>query len=276
MPRSPKSRCFIACIVAALAGPSAALADKWESPVNGEQAYIEVKNILSYKQAQAEQVESLFYGLRDKLYVVSPKSNAGYSNNYLTPNSVTYTVQVQASYDTTAVSSLYSALKRAQPRYFARGGNLVIIKFPQGTVKLRIYDEIMPTYMRLVRGGYAFEARAVLLDNEQTVIASSDTSLLLSTPQSGNVLDFSKRPLLRSYQQAEAPDLGNLFSAQSDGARNAEEERLRKFLEQPAYRLTNATEATFYSLPLEELKKVVSCRVLRDSDELLVYKKDAK
>ena len=265
----------VGMLAASFAGPSISLADRWESPVNGESAYQAVKNLLAYKRAQAAPVEALFYGLRDTLYVVTPNSNAQYLNNYLTPNSVTYTVSVDATYDNRAVSSLYSALKQAQPLYFKYGENLVSMKFPQGTVNLRIYDEIMPTYERLVRGGYAFEARAVLLDNEQTVIASSDTSLLLSTPQSGAGLDFSGKPLLRSYQQAEAPDIGTLFSAQSEGERKAEEEKLRTFLSEPAYRLTSSNRATFYSLPLEELKNVVSCRVLRDSDELLVYKRDA-
>lgn len=256
--------------------PTAAHADKWESNVDGERAYLQVKSILDYKRNQAEQVEALFYGLRDKLYVVSPTSDTEYTNNYLTPNSVTYTVTVKASYDSAAVSRLYSALKSAQPRYFRFGENQVTIKFPQGTVNLKIFDEIMPTYQRLVRGGYAFEARAVLLDNEQTVIASSDTSLLLSTPSFGSGLDFSARPLLQTYQQTEAPDVGLLFSAQSEGPRKAEEDKLRKYLEEPAYRLTNSNKTTFYSLPIEDLKNVVSCRVLRDSDELLVYKKDAR
>ncbi len=266
-----------AAFAAALAlSPTAAHADKWESNVDGQRAYDQVKAILEYKRDQAQQVEQLFYGLRDSLYVVSPTSDTQYTNNYLTPNSVTYTVTVSASYDSGAVSRLYSALKSAQPKYFKYGENRVSIKFPQGTVELRIFDEIMPTYQRLVRGGYAFEARAVLLDNEQTVVASSDTSLLLSTPGSGNGLDFSGKPQLRTYLQAEAPDVGNLFSAQTDGAQKAEQEKLRKYLAEPAYRLTNSNQTTFYSLPIEELKKVVSCRVLRDSDELLVYKKDAK
>jgi hypothetical protein len=134
----------------------------------------------------------------------------------------------------------------------------------------------MPTYQRLIRGGYAFEARAVLLDKEQTVIASSDNSLLLSTPELSNGLDFSTSPLLRTYQKVEAPDLSSLMSSQEGDAQKADADKLRKYLSEPAYRLQFSDKASFFSLPIEELKKVSACRVLRDSDELLVYKRDAK
>lgn len=232
---------------AALAlAPTAAHADKWESSVDGQRAYDQVKSILEYKRNRAQQVESLFYGLRDKLYVVSPTRDTQYTNSYLTPNSATHTVTVKTSNDSSAVARLYRALKSVQPRYFKYGENQVSSKFPQGTIKLRIFDEIMPTYERLVRGAYAFDARAVLLDNEQTVPASSDTGLLLSTPGFGSGLDFSGKPQLRTYQQAEALDVGSLFSAQSDGARKAKEDKRRSYLGEPAYRLTgsNKTHST--------------------------------
>ena len=76
-----------------------AWADKWESNVNGSRAHDEVVAILDYKRAQARAVEEIFYGLRDRLYVVSPTSNTRYTNNFLTPTSVNYTVRVEASFD---------------------------------------------------------------------------------------------------------------------------------------------------------------------------------
>lgn len=262
--------------VAMALGPSAAMADKWESSVNGAKAHDEVVAILDYKKAQARKVEEVFYGLRDRLYVVSPTSKTRYTNNFLTPTSVNYTVRVESSFDAAAVAALYAALRAAQGN-FSEGENEVKIKFPQDTVVLKIYDEIYPTYQRLVRGGYAFEARAVLLDKEQTVIASSDNSLLLSVVETSNGgLDFSTSPLLRTYTKAEAPDLSGLLSDDGSAKPNPKLAELEQFFGEPAYRLSFSNDATFYSLPVTALKDVASCRVLRDSDQLLVYKRDKK
>lgn len=255
--------------------PLPARADKWESSVNGSKAHDEVVAILEYKKAQARKVEEIFYGLRDRLYVVSPTTRTSYTNNFLTPTSVNYTVRVEASFDPSAVSALLSTL-RASQGYFSEGENRVKLKFASGTIELRIYDEIFPTFQRLVRGGYAFEARAVLLDREQTVIASSDNSLLLSVVETDDGLDFSVPPRLRTYTKAEPPDLSGLMSDDGSGKPDPKMQDLAKFFGEPAYRLSYSNDATFYSLPVVALKDVASCRVLRDSDQLLVYKRDKK
>jgi hypothetical protein len=252
---------------------SGAHADEWESEVNGIGAYNAVQTLLKYKKGQADEVEAIFYGLRDTLYVASPSRNTTYSNNSLTPNSVDYTVTVTAKYNRAPLETVKAALKTA--KYFRKGQTSIRIKFPSETLTIKLFDEVLPIYKRLVRGGYSFEARAVLLDNEQTVLATSDNSLLLSTRMSGLGLDFSGKPQLRTYQKAEPPDISNLSSGtgkEKDEAR----ESLMKFLAEPSYRLSSSNQASFYSLPTENLKTVTSCRVLRESDELLVYKRDQK
>ena len=245
-------------------------ADEWESDVNGIGAYNEIQALLKYKRGQSEEIEAIFYGLRDTLYVASPSNKTTYSNNFLTPNSVDYTVTVSAKFNRPPLETLRYSIKNA--RYLRRGQTSVRIKFPSETLTIRLYDEVLTIYERLVRGGYSFEARAVLLDNEQTVLATSDNSLLLSTRMSGLNLDFSGRPLLRTYQKAEPPDISELTSG--DGAKGWD--GLAEFFKEPSYRLSSSNKASFYSLPTESLKTVRSCRVLRESDELLVYKRDQR
>ena len=131
-----------------------AQADEWESKVNGQRAYDQVQALLEYKKAQAAEVEKIFYGLRDQLYVVQPSSQTTYENNFLTPSTVKYTVNVSAKYNASAVNSLYSAIQSA--KYFKEGENTIKFKFPKGTLTIKVYDEIFPTYQDLVQGGYAF------------------------------------------------------------------------------------------------------------------------
>ena len=250
-----------------------AQADEWESKVNGQKAYDQVQALLHYKKEQAAEVEKIFYGLRDKLYVVQPSSQTTYENNFLTPSTVKYTVNVSAKYNPVAVNLLYDSIQSA--KFFKKGENTVQFQFPKGNLTINLYDEIFPTYQDLVQGGYAFEARAVLLDTDQTVIATSDNSLLLSVPFTGEGLNFKESPQLRSYVKAEPPDITTIVGNQDDSAKEALKE-LQSFFSEPAYRLINSNTADFYSLPVDDLKKVSSCRVLRESDELLVYKRDAK
>jgi hypothetical protein len=252
-----------------------ARADEWESQVDGQTAYDEVQAILTYKKRQANEVEALFYGLRDTLYVASPTDRTTYTNNSLTPNSVDYTVKVKAKWDTGTVGRLNKAVKAAG--YLQKGQTAIELRFPTGTVVIRLHDEVVPIYERLVRGGYSFEARAVLLDNEQTVLATSDNSLLLSIPTIGeHGLDFSGAPLLRTYQKAEPPDITGLLSAQEEGEKNEQLDGLASFLSQPTFLLSSSDKANFFSLPVEDLKNVTACRILRESDELLIYKRDKK
>ncbi len=249
----------------------AAAGDAWESNVDGNKAYTEVKDILAYKAGQAAEVEGIFYGLRDSLYVMSPTSQANYSNSFLTPKTVTYTVTTTATFNATAVTALQRALTAA--KFLKNGDRSVTFKFagaPEVTIKL--YEEIFPTYEKLVRGGYAFEARAVLLDKDQGVIATSDNSLLLSTPSVGDGLDFSGKPLLRTYERTEAPDLSDLYIDLGNNREGPAAKKLKEYLARPSYVLSAANTATFYSLPVEDLKRIVNCRVLRDSDQLLLYK----
>lgn len=239
-----------------------------------KKAYDEVQALLQYKQAQAAEVEKIFYGLRDKLYIVQPSSQTTYENNFLTPSTVKYTVTVSAKWNKVAVKNLHTAIKAA--KHLSDGDNTVTFKFPEGTVKIKVYDEIFPTYQDLVQGGYAFEARAVLLDNDQTVLATSDNSLLLSVPFNGDGLNFSGKPQLRSYMKADPPDITSIIGNQDGESSNAALSELQSFFSEPAYRLIDSDTANFYSLPVEDLQKVMACRVLRESDELLVYKRDAK
>lgn len=251
-----------------------ALADEWESVVDGQKAYSEVQALLKYKKAQAAEVEEIFYGLRDQLYVVQPSSNTNYENNFLTPSTALYTVDVSAKYNTNAVNALYKNIQKAS--HLKHGENKITFKFSTGDLTIHIYDEIYPIYENLVRGGYAFEARAVLLDKEQTVIASSDNSLLLRVPSNGNGLDFKGKPYLQSYVKAEPPDLSALLNENKDKGMEAMYGDVVSFFAEPSYRLVDSNTANFHSLPVDNLKKVYSCRVLRESDELLVYKRDVK
>jgi|GEM_PF-3734124 len=253
---------------------SLATADEWESQVNGEKAYNEVQALLAYKKSQAAEVEEIFYGLRDSLYIVEPSSKTTYSNNFLTPSTVAYTVKVSAKFNSSSVNALSSAIKNAG--YLRKGENKVTFKFPNGDVSLHLYDEIYPIYINLIKGGYAFEARAVLLDNEQTVLATSDNSLLLSVPSVLDGLNFTGKPLLQSYVKAEAPDLTAILGNHDAESKDNAYAELYSFFSEPAYRLVDSQTAQFYSLPVEKLKDVSSCRVLRESDELLVYKRDAQ
>lgn len=253
---------------------SLATAGEWESTVNGEKAYNEVQALLAYKKAQAAEIEQIFYGLREQLYIIEPSSKTSYENNFLTPSTVAYTVNVSAKFNSTSVNKLHSSIKSA--KYFKEGENAITFKFPNGTVTIRLYDEIYPIYSNLLKGNYAFEARAVLLDNEQTVISTSDNSLLLSVPSNGDGLNFTRKPLLQSYVKATPPDLTDIIGNQDGESKDDAFADLASFFSEDTYRLVDSSTANFYSLPVESLKDVSSCRVLRESDELLVYKRDVK
>lgn len=248
-------------------------ADEWETTVDGERAYNEVQALLAYKRGQAEEVESIFYGLRDRLYVIQPKRRTAYDNNLLTPTTVTYAVAVTAKYHGGELDKLKNALQDAQ--YLDQGEHEIEFRFPAGATRtIKLYDEVLPTYETLVKGGYAFEARAVLIDTDQTLLAVADNSLLVSTAMTkGGGLDLSSDPRLQTYTRLDPPDFSKfLQGAPEDSA------ELRAFVARwshgPVYQLSDAQLATFYSLPLELLKRVEKCRVLRDSDELLLYKQD--
>lgn len=248
-------------------------ADDWESKVNGQQAFDQVQALLNYKKAQATEIESVFYGLREKLYVVKPSTETEYENNFYTPSTVKFTIKIDADYDTKTLESLYSSIKSA--RYLQQGENTIKIRFPKGSLTIKLYDEILPTYQDLVQGGYAFEARAILLDDDQTIIATSDNSLLLSVPLSREELNFTNKPLLRSYEKIEPFDITSILEKQGVTVDEKLKE-LQNFLQEPTYRLINSNQADFYSLSVDDLKNVKSCRILRESDELLLYKKDLK
>ena len=56
-----------------------AKADEWESKVNGQQTFDQIQSLLNYKKAQASEVENIFRGIRDKLYVIQPSSKTAYN-----------------------------------------------------------------------------------------------------------------------------------------------------------------------------------------------------
>jgi hypothetical protein len=265
---------FAIAFVFATASPAHAAGDGWESPVDGMKSYTDVKAVLAYKASQAAEIESIFYGLRDSLYIMRPTSSVRYVNSYLTPSSVTYTVDTQAEFNDATVAGLSAALRDA--KYLLKGDTSITFKFgPDTTRTIKVYNEVLPIYEDLVRGGYAFEARAVLLDGNQGIVATSDNSLLLSTPSNDRGLDFSGAPLLRTYELQKAPDLSEILLEAGEGGKLRETPAFRKLQQQlslPMYTLSSARTAAFYSLPVEDLKRIVSCRVLRDSDLLLLYK----
>lgn len=274
--RSPKGFTLMGLstlgVLLCLESTAYAQSDGWDSNVNGPQAYTEIQLLLDKKAAQAGKVREVFYGQRDGLYKVSPTTVTTFSNSYWTPKLVDYRVSVKASFDSVALAALEKAIK-ASPE-LREGDFAYTFKFADGDVKVLVYEEIRPILESMLQGGYAFEARAALLDADQTLLALSDNSLLLRTPSmSGGGLDFSKAPLLETYELAQPPDL--LESIDSTTKDKAHEE-WAKFLSEPVYRRIPGNLAVFYGLPVDVLKSTVRCRVLRDSDELLLYKKDAK
>ena len=86
-------------------------------------------------------------------------------------------------------------------------------------------------------------------------------------------MDLSGKPLLQTYIPQQAPDIRKLLDndeKQYESVRT----QLSKHFSAQAYVLVDADKAVFYSLPLDTLRKSVSMRVLRESDELILYKRD--
>lgn len=256
----------------ALSVSPAVRADEWETNVDGAGSVAEVEKLLEYKRGQAAEVYTLFYGLRDKLYVIRPQSKTSYANSLFTPQTVNYEVQLSAAYNPQAVQRLSDALSKAA--FLGQGQNTYEIVFPGNVTRtIRLYDEVLPTFKVLVRDGYGLEARAVLLDKDRTVVAVSDNSLLVRVPTGDRRMDLSGKPLLQTYVPQQAPDIRKLLD---DEGKQFESVRtqLSKHFSTQAYVLTDADKAVFYSLPLDTLRKSISMRVLRESDELILYKRD--
>jgi hypothetical protein len=249
-----------------------ARADEWETPVDGAGSAADVEELLKYKKGQAAEIYTLFYGLRDKLYVIRPQTRTSYVNSLFTPQTVNYEVQLTASFNSQALTTLRQRLSSAA--YLDRGENTFEIALPGGLpITIRLFDEVVPTFKVLIRDGYVLEARAVLLDKDRTVLAVSDNSLIVRTPLSDKRLDLSGRPLLQTYVPQEKPDIRKLLD--SDDAKFKEVgTQLSKHFASTSYVLTNADKALFYSLPVNTLARSVSMRVLRESDELILYKRD--
>lgn len=260
-------------LLAAVATLSAPVhADDWETSVNGAGSAAEVEKLLEYKKGQAAEVYTLFYGLRDKLYVIRPQARTSYGNSLFTPQTVNYEVQLSASFNAAALTTLRQRLETAS--YLAKGDQAYEILLPGSfPITIRLYEEVVPTFKVLVRDGYGLEARAVLLDKDRTVLAVSDNSLLVRTPMSDKKLDFSGKPLLQTYVPQEKPDIRKLLDSEDAKFKDVGT-TLSKHFASTSYVLTNADKALFYSLPVNTLARSVSMRVLRESDELILYKRD--
>ena len=269
------SRWARSCMVVTAFGTlmtSPAYADDWETDVDGAGSAAEVERLLQYKKGQAAEIYTLFYGLRDKLYVIRPQARTSYANSLFTPQTVNYEVQLTAAFNPTALATLRQRLGAAA--YLSQGDVSYDVVLPGGPpVTIRLFNEVVPTFKVLIRDGYGLEARAVLLDKDRTVLAVSDNSLLVRTPSNDRRLDFSGKPLLQTYVPLERPDIRKLLDT-DDAKFKDVGTQLSKHFETTAYVLTSADKALFYSLPVETLRKSVSMRVLRESDELILYKRD--
>ncbi len=265
-------RSLTVLIGALLLAPISARADDWETNVDGAGAAVDVQRLLDYKKGQAAEVYTLFYGLRDKLYVIRPQSRSSYANSLFTPQTVNYEVQISAAFNGQSLATLRQKLEAAA--YLQKGDQAFEILLPNSLpMTIRLYDEVVPTFKVLVRDGYGLEARAVLLDKDRTVLAVSDNSLLVRTPLTDKKLDFSGKPMLQTYVPQEKPDIRKLLD--SDDAKFKDVgTALSKHFATTSFVLTNADKALFYSLPVDTLSRAWSMRVLRESDELILYKRD--
>lgn len=262
------ARCLAAL---ALFTAPAALADQWETDVSGAEEAKSAETLLDYKRGQAAEIYTIFYGLRDRLYTVKPISRTSQQNSLFTPQTVTYQVSLTAQFNAAALSKLGDALSHAA--YLSRGQNTIDVALPTGTVSIQLYDEIMPTFKVLTMQGYELEARAVLLDKDRTVLAVSDNSLLVRTKSTDKKLDFSGAPLLQTYMPQQAPDIRAILDS-GDAKFKDVGTQLSNHFKTQSYVLQNADKAVFYALPIETLRKSVAMRVLRESDELILYKRD--
>jgi hypothetical protein len=254
-----------------LASAPMARADQWETDVSGSSEAKAAEAILEYKRGQAAEVYTLFYGLRDRLYTIRPIAKTSQQNSLYTPQTVSYEVSLTAQFNSTALTRLKESLGAAA--FLEQGDNAIEIAFPTGSVTIYLYDEILPTFKVLTMQGYALEARAVLLDKDRTVLAVSDNSLLVRTKSTEKKLDFSGSPLLQTYVPQQMPDIRALLD-NADAKYKDVGTKLSDHFKTQSYVLQNADKAIFYALPIETLRKTVSMRVLRESDELILYKRD--
>lgn len=264
-------RTTTALALLALTSIPVARADQWETDVSGSAEAKAAEEMLEYKRGQAAEMYTIFYGLRDRLYTIRPISRTSQQNSLFTPQTVTYEVSLTAQFNSSALTRLRDALGSAE--FLGKGENVIEIALPTGPITIRLYDEIMPTFKVLTMQGYGLEARAVLLDKDRTVLAVSDNSLLVRTKSTDKKLDFSGSPLLQTYVPQQAPDIRAILD-NPDAKFKDVGTKLSDHFKTQSYVLQNADKAIFYALPIETLRKTVSMRVLRESDELILYKRD--
>jgi len=287
MPES-KQRLVLALLACLLAGTGVSVATgvqaaDWERSHDGEQRYDAVMELIRKKEAQAKALEEIFRGRGQSLYVFTVSSRASMSHWYFTKDVVDYFVNVDVKYDRAALDAFYKDLSGRNE--FDDGDVKVKIKFPSGNVDLWIWYEHLQTYDRLIENGYRFNVAAAALDKDQTVLESSDNVLETGTPTSqssqqarfgaGHDLDFTEQPYLVSYEKASLPEVSSLLEGlDKDSVRGKQAASLSDFLARDIWIQIPRNKLTFRNFDVSKLKRMRSIRVLKDSDELILYKAD--
>jgi hypothetical protein len=232
-----------------------------------------VLDLIRKKEVQAIALEEVFQGRGQSLYVFSVSSSAKISQSYFNKDVVDYVVNVNVKYDRAALDAFYKDLRaRAE---FKSGDVKVRLRFPLGNVDLMIYHEHLKTYDVLIENGYRFNVVAAVIDKDQTVLKSSDNILETGTVIAGHDLDFSGSPFLVSFEKVSIPDIAALTEGLDDKSVKGMQARdLGAFLERDIWVQVPRQQLLFRNFEVDKLKRMRTVRVLKDTDELILYKAD--
>jgi hypothetical protein len=255
----------------------------WEKAHDGESRYQSVMDLIRKKEAQSRALEEVFRGRGQSLYIFTVAGRAALGHWYFTKDVVDYYVDVDVKYDRSALDAFYKDLSaRSEFKY---GDVKVRIKFPSGTLDLLIFYEHLKTYDRLIEDGYRFSVNAAVLDKDQTVLEASDNVLNTGTAMSqsssqarfgaGHDLDFTGSPYLLSFEQASLPEITSLLEGlDKTSVKGKQALSLSKFLKRDIWVQVPRKELLFRNFDVGKLKRMRMIRVLKDSDELILYKAD--
>ena len=273
----------LASVLLGATGPAAAREALWELDTAGDAHADEVRELLAKKRAQEalmRDVVDALWGVHE-VHVSSPQTATPY-DQFSVPDKVRFVVPVGVGYDANVLSKVSTMLRS---REFQEGDQVITFRLPQGQFAIRLYDEVVPIFDKLTdQRDLTYVCRVVLLDENQEVLVKSDSFLYARVVD----LDFTRSPWVGNYRRVNVPEALKAFGPPQPmgGAVGAEieayyatlfedlQQELNGFLGQADdfYILESSDHIQFDYLPLEDLERVHSVRVLRPDDALLLYR----
>ena len=273
---------MILALVLGSSGLAIAGEGRWELNTDGEDQARYVRDLLERKRAQEaaiRDVVSLLWNVYE-VHVKDPFVSTPY-NQFNVPDKVQYSVPVRVSYNREVLAD---ATRILRSKVFSRGDTSVVITMPDGGIAIQLYDEVLPVFENLSNNRQlTFICRVVLLDENQEVLGKSDSFLYAKVRD----LNFTQAPWVGNFRKVSVPTSMLEFQPPNPADVDAEDAAAQEIqdlasdlnaffgLAEEFYILEESDRVLFDYLPIRNLERVHTIRVLRPDDALLLYKGDS-